>query len=144
MIHAFESGLSFSPDRWRIDRYVLRLLDSDRAELRVCAAHPDAFASTHMPRAAGADSRTTWDDDEHDDERGDDDAFFESTDAPQAWTAVIPIESLPAGTREVLQVARGLYEIDELDLSASADLEQLLLALRATTWAPEPVRMALH
>lgn len=80
------------------------------------------------------------------DARMDDDVIdrLGAGDTPQAWIAVVPLDSLPAQTREVLRIAADLYETDELDLSASEELEQLLLSLRATTWAPEPLPVSLH
>jgi hypothetical protein len=44
----------------------------------------------------------------------------------------------------VLSVAARIYEIDELDLSLSDGLEDLLRNLRDTTWTPEPASVSLH
>ena len=119
----------FAPDRPRIDRFVLRVLDARRAELRVCTAPPPVCCQ-----------------DPHDFDIPDDSDLCdepESPSSPQSWTTVIPIDALPQFTRDVLAVAASLYETEELDLSANDELEQLLRELRATTWTPEP-GAALH
>lgn len=165
MIPAFAAGVAFSQDRWRIDRFVLRMLDARRAELRVSAAHPacclpapasaDESCDVGSPGICGAVRVIGFADEGAEDDGRDPpdpncDAFdpFEAEDDAhvdaQVWTAVIPLASLPVRTREALEVASDLYETDELDLSASDEMEELLLALGATTWAPQPVRAPLH
>ena len=111
--------------RPRIERFVLRALDARRAELRICVcAEPRWFVpDPNDVEAYQVEASPT----------------FPPGIAPLTWIAVVQIDDLPQPTRGVLEVAASLYGTEEFDLSPNEDLGQMLLDLRATTWAPEPV-----
>ncbi len=125
-----------SPARWRIHRFVLRMLDSRRAELCICAIDPEFLAEDEATDDARRLAPLSVDDVEA--------MALAAEAASLAWTAVIPIHTLPAGTRDALRSAVEIFETDELDCSAGEELERLLLDLRSTTWTPQPLRVSLH
>lgn len=143
-----EGSVTVSPadgrDRVRVSHMLLRLLDGERAELRVCcdpipSEDPfDAEETAAAAAAAEADSSTP------DAQRQAALRRIATMEAPATWTAIIALDELPPDTRHVLSVAARMYEIDELDLSLSDGLEDLLRNLRDTTWTPEPASISLH
>ena len=147
--HRGEGAVSSSSidtgDRVRVSHMLLRLLDGERAELRVCCeplpsddildvdetAVLEAAASELSIAASEAQRRTDL-------------RRIAGVDSPVTWTAIIALDELPPDTRHVLSVATRIYEIDELDLNLSDGLEELLRNLRDTTWTPEPASVSLH
>lgn len=137
-------GTSGIPDsRLRIDRFVLRLLDSRRAEVRVCATPSELIEDFQALERAGLDPSLPLT------VEGAEVPFVPQTlviddDVPLSWTAIIEIDELPPRMRKTLMRTARLRDGEELDLHAPDEVEQLLLELRRTTWTPEPVAVALH
>lgn len=129
--------------RLRIDRFILRLLDSHRAELRVSARPADLIEDFETLGLAGLDPSLPLTV-----EGGTvlytPSALVIDDDVPLSWTAVIEIDELPPRTRKVLLRAARLRDGEELDLHAPDEVERLLMELRGTTWTPEPFAIALH
>ena len=129
-------------DRVRVSHMLLRLLDGDRAEVRVCCdplpLSDDMLDMDETAAAAAIDPATPEAQREAALRR------LAAIEAPVTWTAIIGLDALPPDTRHVLSVAARIYDIDELDLSLSDGLEDLLRNLRDTTWTPEPASVSLH
>lgn len=127
--------------RVRVSHMLLRLLDGERAELRVCC-DPVAPEESMMDMDVVATAEEIAANPEL--ERQAALRRWASAEGPVTWTAIIGLDDLPPDTRRVLSMAARVYEIDELDLSPSDGLEDLLRNLRDTTWTPEPASMSLH
>ncbi|MCC2658117.1 MAG: hypothetical protein K0Q76_3225 [Panacagrimonas sp.] len=128
-------------DRVRVSHMLLRLLDGERAEVRVCCdplPSEDILDLDETTAAAAMDPSTPQPQRQAALRR------LAALEAPATWTAIIGLDALPPDTRHVLSVAARIYEIDELDLSLSDGLEDLLRNLRDTTWTPEPASVSLH
>jgi hypothetical protein len=140
-----EGAVTVSPsdgrDRVRVSHMLLRLLDGERAELRVCCDPVPPDENFDMDETAAFEAATSS---MPDAQRRDALRRLAAMDGPVTWTAIIGLDALPADTRHVLSVAARIYEIDELDLSLSDGLEDLLRNLRDTTWTPEPASVSLH
>jgi hypothetical protein len=122
---------------------LLRLLDGERAELRVCCdplPSEDMFDIEETAALEAAVSAVT----SSDAQRQSALRRLAAAESPVTWTAIVALDELPPDTRHVLSVAARVYEIDELDLNLSDGLEDLLRNLRDTTWAPEPASVSLH
>ncbi len=140
----FPAAVDAPDDRVRIDRFVLRLLDARRAELRVCARPSDtldeldlfghAGLATSLPLTVegdpipGVPTIHPVEDDE----------------IPTWWTAIVEIDALPFDTRRVLLRAARFHDGEALDLHAPDQVAQLLFELRRATWTPDPSALALH
>lgn len=131
-------------DRVRVSHMLLRLLDGERAELRVCCDPAPSDGLLDMDETEAALEAAASSSAPPTPQRQAALRRLTSLETPVTWTAIIGLEALPADTRHVLSVAARIYEIDELDLGLADGLADLLLNLRDTTWTPEPVSMSLH
>lgn len=129
-------------DRVRVSHMLLRLLDGERAELRVCCDPLPSDDILDIDETVAAIAET--DPSASEAQRQAALRRLSAMEAPATWTAIIGLDELPPDTRHVLSVATRIYEIDELDLSLSDGLEDLLRNLRDTTWTPEPACVSLH
>jgi hypothetical protein len=131
-----------APGRVRVSRMLLRLLDGERAELRVsCDPLPsDDEIDLDQVAAVAAQADPSAPEAQHQDAL----RRLACADIPATWTAIIGLDELPPDTRHVLRMATRLYEIDGLDVTRSDGLENLLRNLRDTTWTPEPTIASLH